>query len=1038
MSLISYTVGNSCGIAAATFNLNVQTLPIPSIISGSANVCTGAIASLSNAAVGGTWSSSSPSIATINSSGVITGVAAGFSIISYALINSCGTAFTTTIETINALPNVGTITGANAVCVSATATLGDTILGGSWSSGTPTLAIISSFGVVLGIGSGLATISYSLTNSCGTSFATTTVTVNPLPNAGTITGSTNVCLLSTITLSDTATGGTWSASNTKATVAGNVVSGMAVGIDTVLYSVSNMCGTAIAQRAITILPLPNAGTINGITSVCVGSTITLADTSGGGAGAWSSSNARATVASGVVTGVAAGLDSIKYTVTNSCGSATQTKPISVNPLPMAGTISSPIPNLCIGATTTFTESTTGGVWGSITPTIATVDPSTGVITALGLGYDTVKYTFFNMCGSAIASFVMPVLAAPSAITGLNHVCAGATDSLFNTTIGGTWSSSNPASISIDAASGVVTGASSVLDIATITYSTNCGSPATAAVTVFPLPYAGIIIGTDSTVCAGASISLSETAPVGTWNSANLSANVIGGVVTGMSSGVDTILYIVNTAYCGTAVAKYPVTINPLPVAGLLVGTDSVCVGASVTITPTSTGGVWGSTNTRATNVGGAITGVAAGLDTVTYTVSSVYCSSATVTQPIIIKPLPNAGLITGLDSVCVSASITLHDTVSGGVWGISNNRAVDTGAVVTGVSTGLDTLIYTYTNYCGTANTKKKIYIKPLPVVGSITGTTVVCQGAHITLTDATTGGIWGTANSKATVLSGVVTGVFAGYDTIKYSVSNTCGTTTATHTITINPSPNAGTISGADSVCLGATITLLDTTYIGVGVWSSSNTAKATVSGGVVTGTGLGSANITYTVSNSCGLVFTTLHENIITTVPPSISGISYVCLGGNPDTLNCTPAGGDWVSANTNAIVSGGIVVGISAGLDTIKYAYTNTCGTKDTNIVISIYTGYQCDSLLGLKENIAINNIIAIYPNPTNGIFTIELPETGVNTTISIMDLFGKVLQTKEVADNSRREIVFNTAGLARGTYIVKTTTGGKVYINKLVVL
>ena len=64
------------------------------------------------------------------------------------------------------------------------------------------------------------------------------LTVIPLPVAGTITGTTNVCVSSTITLTDAATGGVWSSSSVTATVSGGAVFGVSVGIDTIKYITS--------------------------------------------------------------------------------------------------------------------------------------------------------------------------------------------------------------------------------------------------------------------------------------------------------------------------------------------------------------------------------------------------------------------------------------------------------------------------------------------------------------------------------------------------------------------------------------------------------------------------------------------------------------------------------------------------------------------------------------------------------------------------------------------------------------------------------
>lgn len=140
------------------------------------------------------------------------------------------------------------------------------------------------------------------------------------------------------------------------------------------------------------------------------------------------------------------------------------------------------------------------------------------------------------------------------------------------------------------------------------------------------------------------------------------------------------------------------------------------------------------------------------------------------------------------------------------------------------------------------------------PVVAAITGATAVCRSANITLANATAGGVWASSNAAiATVnASAVVTGVAAGTVTISYALTNSCGTTTVTKDITVNAPPTVAAITGSNTVCLGLTATLSNATA--AGVWSSSNTAIASVIGGVVVGETLGNANIIYTLTTACG----------------------------------------------------------------------------------------------------------------------------------------------------------------------------------------
>jgi pimeloyl-ACP methyl ester carboxylesterase len=78
---------------------------------------------------------------------------------------------------------------------------------------------------------------------------------------------------------------------------------------------------------------------------------------------------------------------------------------------------------------------------------------------------------------------------------------------------------------------------------------------------------------------------------------------------------------------------------------------------------------------------------------------------------ITVNPLPNAGTITGVDTVCVGARITLSDTASGGFWSaVTGNASVDSG-VATGIAEGSDTVIYDVRNSCGDARAKKTLRI---------------------------------------------------------------------------------------------------------------------------------------------------------------------------------------------------------------------------------------------------------------------------------------------------------------------------------------
>ncbi|WP_281925899.1 Ig-like domain-containing protein, partial [Flavobacterium collinsii] len=130
----------------------------------------------------------------------------------------------------------------------------------SWSSNNTTVATVDALtGEITGAAAGTATISYTVTGTggCGNASATRTVTVTAAPNAGTLSGTQEICLAATTTFtSNGASGGSWSSNNTiVATVdASGVITGKAFGTATISYTVTGTggCADAIATRTVTV------------------------------------------------------------------------------------------------------------------------------------------------------------------------------------------------------------------------------------------------------------------------------------------------------------------------------------------------------------------------------------------------------------------------------------------------------------------------------------------------------------------------------------------------------------------------------------------------------------------------------------------------------------------------------------------------------------------------------------------------------------------------------------------------------------------
>ena len=150
------------------------------------------------------------------------------------------------------IPPFHGITGnAPTMCLGATMLLSDSTIGGVWTSTNIAVATVSDSGIVAAFLRGMDTIRYSI---C---FDTSSVMIATGAIAGvSITShSDSLCTGHSMVVSDSVHGGTWLISDTsfaRIDTTG-VISGIFPGHDTIVYTISNSCGTDTAYLPITIV-----------------------------------------------------------------------------------------------------------------------------------------------------------------------------------------------------------------------------------------------------------------------------------------------------------------------------------------------------------------------------------------------------------------------------------------------------------------------------------------------------------------------------------------------------------------------------------------------------------------------------------------------------------------------------------------------------------------------------------------------------------------------------------------------------------------
>ncbi len=1030
-------------------------------ITGPSTLCVGDSITLYDSISGGTWSSSNTSVAIPTGGGSIYGVAAGSAIITYTTTSSCGASYATFPITVTSGGSLGAISGPPTVCVGASATTyTNATSGGTWRLSNTSIATISPAGILYVLAPGTDTIIYTAYGCGGTpSSVYYPITILSAPTAGSISGPTTACVGTPITLTASVSGGTWSVLHpSMATISGSgttgTMTGVTTGTETVSYTVTNSCGTASATTNIVISAgASTPGPITGTTTVCPGGSSTLSDATSGGT--WSSSTSSiATVNSttGAVTGVSAGTCTITYSVSSTCGSAYATTSFTVTSATATPASITGASSVCVGASTTLADATSGGIWSTSNASIASVNTA-GVVTGVTAGSATITYTVSGSCGSAYAikAITVNTSATVAAITGISTLCLGTNTTLSDATPGGVWSTSN-SSIASVSTTGIVYGMGA--GTATITYSVvgSCGTTySVLPVTVTSVPSVVSISGSSS-MCTGTSGTYTDATVGGVWSSTTPAVATVSaaGVVTAIATGTTTLSYTV-TNTCGAAAATKVITVSSIPSAGTISGASSVCSGLATTLTSSVSGGLWSSSLSAVATVSGSgvVTGIGAGSATITYTITTA-CGSASSTFGMVVNPAPNAGTLSGTTTVCVGATSPLTSTASGGTWSSAAPAiaSVSTAGIVRGVAAGTAVVSYTVSNSCGTAYVTRTMTVNPAASAGIISGPSSVCTSSSISLSDATTGGVWTSSNTSVASVSstGVVTGIAAGTASISYTVTNSCGSATAGYVISVSAPPSAGAITGSTTICSGTTSTYTES--VTGGSWASSSTAVATVStAGVVTGVSVGTFTLSYVVSNSCATIIATKSVSVTaSSTAGTISGLSSVCVGSTITLTSSGTAGGSWSSSNTSiATTTGGVVRGVAGGTVNITYSVTSACGTVSSFKTVTVTAAPTVTAITGASSICAgttstytdgtagggwISSNTAVATVNSSGIVTGVAAGT-ITLTYFITNSCGTATTTKSVAVNTLSAgVISGATSLAVGasTTYSNTITGG----------
>jgi uncharacterized protein YjdB len=844
----------------------------------------------------------------------------------------------------------------------------------------------------------------------------------PLIIVGTIAGDSIICLNSTVTLSNSIAGGTWSSSNTAvATVsATGQVTGIATGTTIISYRTGTTnCPGTVATRNVTVTTSSMPAPITGSDTACTTRSISLGNAVAGGV--WSSSNnAIGTVSNaGVVTGIASGIVTISYRTGGTGCSNTVTKNIVVIPSPTVNAITGDY-WVCMYGIPQYASTTPGGVWSTASNGTRSTISAAGVLTPASTGVDTVIYTVTNANGCfQSAKMQINIVTIPAAfnnLSGPGSVCAGKTIQLSNGLFGGAWSSANTAVATVSA-QGIVTGISAGSATIIYTYtnpSYGCTAVTTRVITVNAFTGAGTISG-NNFVCMNGSLQLSNTISGGTWSTKSggvkSTINATGLVLPVTAGTIDTVRYIVtNSAGC-TDTAYKIINVGANPIVSNIQGADSICANTTTLLINSTPNGTWSSGNTSIATVGtnGMVTGLIQGLVTINYTITNPLGCSTSISKNMYVKAAPAVNNITGAASICVNSSGQYHNSTPGGLWAVASNGSISSisaSGMLTAHAAGTDTIRYTITNSTGCAAVAELIVTVNAPLLSPITGPDSLCVGSAVSLSHTVTGGIWTNYAATTGSVSGIgnYSALIPGTDTVYYQyVSNGCPASVK-KTLTV-VQQDAAMITGLANICKGSTQLLSPS--IGGGIWSSNNSAVARVSNnGQVSGISGGTAGIIYTITNALGCSSAATH-NITVTAPAVTTSQNGAVLTATGNQNNATY---QWVDCGRNFQPLSGAQSAVYTTLSNGQYAVVVTFqGCRDTSACLTV-------SSVGVAPVAGENAITVSYPG--NGQIIVNTGDL-VPASMKLYDIQGKLIRS--VSTDKTKNII-DASDLAKGVYII----------------
>ena len=222
--------------------------------------------------------------------------------------------------------------------------------------------------------------------------------------------------------------------------------------------------------------------------------------------------------------------------------------------------------------------------------------------------------------------------------------------------------------------------------------------------------------------------------------------------------------------------------------------------------------------------------------------------------------------------------------------------------------------------------------------------------------------------------------------------------------------------VSSPTAICKGSVATLSTSGAATTYTWSNNLTAPSITVSPLV--------NSTYYVTGITGNCSTTQSIGLIVNPIPAVGASASKITICRFEPGNLTASGASSYSWSTGATTAS-IVVS-----PTVTTTYTLT-GTDNNGCSKTVNVTQYVNACTGIAQIANVDELLSIYPNPSNGNFTIKA-QTAL--AISIVNETGQLVKHLGVDENSNAVTISN---LASGIYVVIIEKDGNLATKKIVV-